>query len=173
MAFDPGGQIVATRTGYLTQTLPLVLVPGKATRTEVDLVELGTTTRLERRWPTWKPWVVVGAGAALALIGVPLQLASASNARAYDDEFGTTCPTGCGGAGQPESVPSRQSLERTSRLQNVAAISLFAVGGATAIAGIVGVFLNQPRAVTPSEDRVRVVPRVGVGEAAVLLEGRF
>jgi len=170
----PGNhQIVATKPGFLTATIPLVLMPGKVTVASVKLVPLTSATRLVRRWPSWKPWALIGLGAAVAVIGVPLELQAAANFDAYDKEFGTTCPSGCGGPGQPMAAASLASLRQTARTQNVAAISLFAVGGATLLAGIVGVILNQPRASTPHESTLRVVPVIEPGAASVVIDGRF
>jgi len=170
----PGNhQIVVTKPGFLTETIPLVLVPGKVTVAPVRMVPLKEATKLTRRWASWKPWALVGVGTAVAIIGVPFELQASSNYQAYDKEFGTTCPTGCGGDGQPTVPASLTSLERTARAENIAAISLFTVGGATIVAGIAGVILNQPRAVARHERDLRVVPVVGPGTASVVLRGRF
>ncbi|HTL38883.1 MAG TPA: hypothetical protein VL326_37385 [Kofleriaceae bacterium] len=131
-------QIVATKPGLLTVSKTLVLVAGRHTTHDIRLVEVTSVTRQERRWPAWKPWAVLGGGVALAVLGGLAQYASASPRDASTDTMG-------------DWESSRQAI----------AITLWGVGGAAAIAGVVGVILNIPRttvstlpvtpAVTPSD----------------------
>jgi hypothetical protein len=164
-------QIVATKPGFITQSITLTLVPGKVTVRDVKLLDLKSATRYVRRWPIWKPWAVVGAGAAVALVGTAFQLQSTTNFNRYTEEFGTACANGCGGANLPPVPPSLISIRNTAHAENVAAITMFTLGGAVIAAGGVGVFLNQPRAVIPQD--LQIAPSVGPGGASLVIGGRW
>ncbi|HMF42686.1 MAG TPA: hypothetical protein VKQ32_18575 [Polyangia bacterium] len=159
----PGShQLVARKTGYLTETRSLSLLPGKPSVETLALQEIGSLpTRTVRRWPTWRPWAVVGGGALLALAGVPLLLDVKSNLDAYDAGVQSSCPSGC-----PPGMIQRAALDAhdRARTENVIAVSLFAVGGAVIASGVALVILNQPR-VVPADERppATVAPLVGRG----------
>ncbi len=169
----PGAhQLVATKSGYLTATIPLLLLPGKMTTQKVQLsLFAASKTRLERRWQPWKPWAVSVAGAALVLIALPFQLQASANFASYDREFASSCPTGCGALGQPPIPPSLEKVAATGALENRIALSLFAVGGTIATTGFIGVLLNQPRAVR--EQPLTVTPRVDAASVSISASGVF
>jgi hypothetical protein len=164
-------QIVATKPGFITQTITLTLVPGKVTVRDVKLLDLKSATKYVRRWPVWQPWAVVSAGVAVALIGLPFQLQASTNYSRYNEEFATACPNGCGGAGQPAIPPSLTSIKDSAHAQNIAAITMFSVGGATIATGLIGVFLNQPRATIPHE--LQISPSAGPNGASLVVGGRW
>jgi tetratricopeptide (TPR) repeat protein len=167
----PGAhQIVATKPGFLTTTLPLVLVGGKTMVADVKLARLAAS-RVVRRWAAWKPWTVFGAGAAVALGGGYLELRSYDNYKTYDERFATMCPNGCGGPSQPPIPEGLTSLRDRAAIENGAAIALFAVGGLALVAGAVGVYLNQPMATT--EDRITIAPLVRPGSAGLVVSRAF
>ncbi len=144
---DPGEHLlVGSKTGFLTATRSLVLLPGKPTTVDIELLRLDQAGVRVRRWAPWKPWAVVGAGGLIALIGVPLAIAARSNMERYDDGIAAACPTGC------ETVPpGLQDLEDRARMEDRLAIGAFVAGGLTVAGGLVLVLLNQPRLVAPSE----------------------
>jgi hypothetical protein len=164
-------QIVATKRGFITQSITLTLVPGKVTVRDVKLLDLKSATKYVRRWPMWKPWAVVGAGAVVTLVAIPFQAQSATNFSRYNEEFGTACPNGCGGANQPAIPVPLISIRNTARTENVAAITMLTLGGAAIATGVVGVFLNQPRAVIPQE--LQIAPSVGPSGASLVVGGRW
>ena len=150
-------QVVARRRGYLTFAREFTALAGTTTHIDVSLQPLETAGGVERRWATWKPWAVVGAGAALVLIGVPLQLAARSNLDAYEQEVARSCPNGCRREDLPEAV---WDLEARGHLENRLAIGAFVVGGLTAVTGAVLTYMNRPQRVRLEESgrRVAVVP---------------
>ncbi|HXU04108.1 MAG TPA: hypothetical protein VN903_24270 [Polyangia bacterium] len=157
----PGAhQLVARKTGFLTETRSLSLLPGKPAVETLSLQEIGTLpTRTVRRWPVWKPWAVVGGGALLALAGIPLMLDVKHNLDAYDAGVRNECAMGC--AAQSLSQPVRDLRDR-AHTENVVAVSLFTVGGAVIASGVALLILNQPRVVAGGErSRGTVVPLVG------------
>jgi hypothetical protein len=126
------------------------------------LKEVGSLpTRTVRRWPAWKPWAVVGAGALLALVGVPVLLEVKSNLDAYDAGVQTRCSSGCMADNVP---PDLTALRDRAHTENIVAVSLFAIGGVVAATGVALVIMNQPR-IVPAEEgtHATVAPLVGRG----------
>lgn len=159
----PGAhQLVARKTGYLTATRSLSLLPGKPTIESLTLQEFGTLpTKTVRRWPTWQPWAVLGGGALVALAGVPLMLDVKSNIVAYDEGIRQSCAGGCPPGVLPQAVTDARDRART---ENIVAVSLFVVGGAALASGVAMLVLNQPRAVQVEEKpHTAVTPFVGRG----------
>jgi hypothetical protein len=168
----PGNhQIVATKPGFLTTTKPLVLLGGKTVVADVELTRLAPTT-IVRRWSPWKPWVVFGAGAAIALTGGLLEWRSHDNFESYNASFSSACSTGCGGPKEPAIPASLAALEHRARLETDFAVTMFAVGGVALAAGALGLYLNQPYATT-FEKNVIVTPFVSAREAAIGISGAF
>lgn len=167
-------QLVATKDGFLPSTTPIVVLPGEETLIEVKLVPLSAATKMVRRWKKWKPWAVAGGGAGLLALGLLVELQSASDFDTYDREFADRCPDGC----DPNDPMTQDLLDeidgtRTrARIENVVAISFMTLGGVAIVGGLVGVFLNQPRAVLEKHD-VTVQPTVAPGGAAVTVRVVF
>jgi hypothetical protein len=161
-------QIVASKDGFLTSTRPLTLISGREHREDIQLVTVASATRYERRWAVWKPWVVLSAGAAIALMGLALELSSSADYNKYGSDIAQLCPMGCQLSTLSGSVTDVQSRALG---ENVAAITSFAVGGAVMASGIVLAILNREHPVIHREEssprHVRVVPAVGVRSAGV------
>jgi hypothetical protein len=168
----PGNhQIVATKPGFLPTTTPLVLLGGKTVVADVTLTRLAPTA-VVRRWSPWKPWVVFGAGAAVAVTGGLLEWRSHSNFESYNAGFSSACSTGCGGPTEPAIPASLSSLERRARIENDAAVTMLAVGGVALVAGAIGLYINQPYATT-LEKTTSVTPFVSAREGGILVGGAF
>nr|HEX4318648.1 hypothetical protein [Kofleriaceae bacterium] len=166
----PGNhQIVATKPGFAPAAIPLVLLGGKTTVEDVRLMPL-QPGGIARRWAPWKPWLVVGAGAAIAIAGGILEVHAHDDYDSYDAGFAKSCAAGCGGPTQMPIPATLASLERRARLDNDAAVAMFAVGGAALVAGLVGVYLAQPYAV---EKPVTVAPVVTGTAAGFVVGGSF
>lgn len=160
-------ELVARRPGYLTYTQRVDAIPNQTTTIQIALVPLDLAGKLERRWEPWRPWAVVGAGAAVAAVGVGLELAAQSNVDAYEREVARACPSGCPPADLPDAV---RDLEGRARWQDRVAVPTIAAGALTLVAGGVMVWLNQPRRerVDESGRRVSLVPVIAPGGAAVV-----
>lgn len=139
----PGAhQIVASKPGFATETTSLVLLPGKDTVHAVKLEPIKVSTHVVRRWKARTPWLVVGGGAGVAFAGAVFELLSRSEYHTFDQLFDANYPMGT-----TMIDPSIESHRSTGRWENIAGLSLITVGGAAAIAGLVGVYLNQPHSV--------------------------
>ncbi|HXJ70792.1 MAG TPA: hypothetical protein VNM39_17975 [Verrucomicrobiae bacterium] len=167
----PGShQLVARKPGFLTETRSLVLLPGKPSQEQVVLRDFRSLpTKTVRRWPGWKPWAVVGGGALLAILGVPVIVDAVNNVHSYEAEVARSCSTGTAcapGTLSPAAVDARDR----SRVENVVAISLFSVGAAVMATGLSLVFLNQPRDVPVEEpSRAWLAPMLGRGQVGLQL----
>jgi len=154
--------LIGEKPGFKTKTIPVTLRGGQTTTIEVKL-DPEEKGRTERRWARWKPWAVVAAGGVVAIVGVPLLLSAKSEFELYDSEFAGNdgCPMGC----RVELVPSDVAAHKTTaETRQKLAFGAFAVGGATMVAGIVLVVLNQPRLVG-----AKVTPNVGTEHAGATL----
>jgi len=163
----PGAhQIVASKSGFVTATTPVVLLPGKEMEQSVELEPLRIKTHTERRWSASAPWILVGAGAGAALIGGAIDVLSHSEYQTYDQLVAVQCPSGCGPqmpVGMQKVAASTESHRSNADIEKVVGLSLLGVGGAVAIAGLVGVYLNQPRPVIDTAPTV--APMIGAGGA--------
>ncbi len=174
----PGAhQLVASKPGFLTLTRALVLVPGDPAVENIDLLPLDSAIEFERRWAAWKPWAVVGGGAAAALIGGGLMIRARSTLDSYNEQFASLCPTGCPTDEVPDAVTD---LERRATTENAVGISAVAVGGAAVLTGVALVIWNRPRAVersegasSPDPSGVVVLPVLGSGVAGLSAVARF
>jgi hypothetical protein len=168
----PGAhQLVATLAGHLTESRALTLLPGRETVETLRLTPLkALATR--RRWPVWQPWVVMAAGAAVALVGVPLVLQAKSDYESYDRAVAATpaCQMSC----LPSDLPGPvQDLKPRAAAEDAAGIAAFAVGGAIVASGVVLLILNQPRLVERPATRVSLAPVLGPQAAGLSLGGTF
>jgi tetratricopeptide (TPR) repeat protein len=139
--------LVATLERHETITHQLEAQPGHELPIEVELPGERVRVVVEKhpihyvqRFPTWVPWTTMAAGAAVALVGGGLHLAAASDYRDFDAAVAKA-----GRVGQPPATVD-ESAKRAGDRKQVAAISLYAVGGAALATGLVLLFVNRPRA---------------------------
>jgi hypothetical protein len=152
-AFDqivmPGPhQVVAAKAGFLTDSKTLVAVAGKVTPYEVHAMAIVAAPTMVRRWAAWLPWAVFASGGAFVAGGAWSYSAAAHNFDRYDQIVAARCAQRC----SAETLASYSDLRRyqdRGNAEQVAAFSLFVVGGAAVLGGIVGLILNQPH--VPSE----------------------
>ena len=165
-------QIVAAKKNRIPDTKSVKLEPGKKQRFELSL---RTADRIEvqRRWPVWMPYAVVGASVAFFAGGGYFDRQSSQNFSEFDGQFDGLCNQGC-----PESqlAPEvRDTLDTAKTQQNVARV-IYTVGGAVLVTGVVMLYLNQEKAVRVQggkESNVAVTPYVTPGGAGVNAGFRF
>lgn len=153
----PGAhQVVAIRRGLAPVVEQLVVSPGE--QSGVALVfEYPETevTEKRRRWAVWKPYSVVGAGAALVLAGAVLDWHSTRMFDDYDRTFRESCQ------GEMMCLPAMEEpsnlADRRARAENEQRLAVvgYAVGGAALATGAVLSYLGRERTY---RKRVRVTP---------------
>jgi hypothetical protein len=151
----PGSHtIVATLPGHDPATRAVVVAAGRTVTADIVLAPI--PVRIERPemvrpMKVWIPWVSLGVGAALALGGIPVRMdANADLNQAYQDAKEMSDQDNQ----RPVEVTTLPAFER-AEAKNAVAITMWTVGGATAITGLVLVLVNQPQ---PAERRPIIVP---------------
>lgn len=153
----PGRHVVLATRGALSSD-PLAL-DVRANDT-VDAAPVIYVTETRWRWARWKPWAVIGAGAAIAVVGVPLLLHSQREYDRYRQEFDARC----GLMGCPFEPPELVSIKDGARTWRYSAVGAFAGGGVVVGLGLVWLALNHPvdtRRVAPDVPRATIVPWLG------------
>jgi len=143
-------QLVATKPGFQTADAALVLLPGKELVHTIRLELIEVRTKLVRRWKVSTPWIVAGAGLGTSALGVVATYLARQEYATYDQLVAAQCPDGCGPnmpPGMQTVDPSTASHKTRGKILNVGGVGLVGVGGATAITGLILVYLNQPRSV--------------------------
>jgi hypothetical protein len=166
--------VVATKQGYMTENAPLVLLPGKTLAHDVKLLPIQVSSKLVRRWKARTPWLVVASGMGAAAIGGTALYFSKQEYDTYDALVAAQCPLGCnpdGPEGMQQVHASTEEHRTRARIENVVGVSLVAVGGTVAIAGLVGVYLNLPRRVI--EHAPAVTPVITAGGAGASVQWSF
>lgn len=148
----PGEHVIsATKEGYFPLVKPVVVLAGAQVSGVLKLSADGIVT--VRRWSAWKPWAVVGAGAAFGVAGAVLRWQANAHLDEVERKFEETCRSSC--------APTTSDATRRGVTEGHVATGLFIAGGATLAAGAVGVLLNMPRTYR-SEDQggveLRIVP---------------
>jgi tetratricopeptide (TPR) repeat protein len=161
-------EVAARKREYLSESRQVTVRSGKRETIELKLITLEEAADANRRWATWKPWAVVGAGVAIAGGGGVFHALSARNMSRYDEEYlrlgcaNDEAMLGCG-EGQ---IPAELSDQRTrARHQQIIAVGSYVAGGAVVATGVVMLYLNRPRldeqrAPTLSGRRIAVLPTV-------------
>jgi hypothetical protein len=159
-------QVVGTKPGYLTASETLELPPARITAYDVHLIAL-RSIQVARRWDAWKPWVVLGTGAVVAAFGGAATLVARREIHRYDAAVIARCPDGCD-AMTVSSFTDLASVRHRGRVAEVVAGSLYVLGGAAVVTGVVGIVLNQPRQIERARPTIGPVPggvTVGVARA--------
>ena len=168
----PGAHtVVASKEGHAPTNLSRTLPAGEKTTLALKLYTAEDLTRYQRHWSGWKPWAVVGAGAAVALAGGALHM----QARGSYDDFDSRIAQ-CGGCVPPPDVSDMRT--RGDSMQQLA-FGAYAVGGAAVVTGAILAYINRPQAyrINPDEAEspqgVSVTPLVSGREGGIQATFRF
>jgi hypothetical protein len=130
-----------------------------------------------RRWAAWKPWAVLGAGAAVAVGGRFIHVKARDEYRAFDEGvFRCNAASADGREGCELSPELKSTRSRADTLQ-WAALGTFAVGGAALITGGLMLYANklhpQTHLIPLPAKGVSVTPLVGKDGSGVQASLRF
>jgi len=129
--------VVARKQGYVSQNETRVLGPSDELDLDIKMHTPDDLTRYRRKFQPWKPWVVVGGGAAVLAFGGIMHALARSGFRDYDDGIAA-----CGGCVPPGSLSSKKSGAETK--QTIAYVA-YGVGGAALAAGAVLAYINRAK----------------------------
>lgn len=170
-------ELSARSPNHLAESRQIIVRAGAVEQIDLKLVTLDQATDQRRRWAVWKPWAVLGAGAAIAAGGGVFHWMSVRNADRYEEEFhrlgcaSDQMKPGCQGGEFPSAISD--NLDRAQQ-QKTIALGSYVVGGAVVGAGLVLWYLNRPRLVetrmpTSSSRRVAIVPAMSTELVGVLV----
>ena len=165
----PGNQVItAKKAGHYSVIETVAQRPGQHSVVAVTLSE--DRVHSHRRWAAWLPWAVLGAGAAVGLAGGGLRWRAGVNVDAAERALAT----GCGG----EVTCDVQQTDLYDRVdwQNNLGMGAIALGGAVVAVGLVGLWLNQPKAERSADKsgaRIDSKPLIWNRGAGWSVNGRF
>lgn len=150
--------IVGRARGLLTFTRDETVIGGSASTIDVHLVSLRDATITRTRWATWKPWVVFGAGLAVAAAGVPVEL----DARGKLDDYRAALTSECGdlGCAGGKVTPRTAALDDQAHSLDRFGVGMMIAGGVGVAVGAALLVLNRPHSEIP-RDEITLVPFVG------------
>lgn len=162
-------EVTAKKPDYLAEARRFAIGPGDTWRVELRLITLDEATRTSRRWAVWKPWAVVGAGTAIAVVAGALHAASHRNFQSYDDDF-TRLSCARAGCTPAEVGPALNDRLRSATREQQIAVTGYAIGGAAIAAGAVLLYLNRSQLPEQSTSRrASVFPSLSPGALGVVL----
>lgn len=162
-------EITAKKLDYLSEARRVTVGAGEQKSLDLKLITLSEAEDGSRRWATWKPWAVVGAGAAVAATAGVLHTLSFKAFHSYDDEFlklpciAMQDPKSPGCAITQIPSPLNSKLRTAEREQNIA-VAGYIAGGSLIAAGAVLLYLNRQRLIE-QEDKTAPVGRVAFAPA--------
>lgn len=150
----------------VTKTLVVRLQVKPASASQPEAVKPAADgTKVRYPMPRWIPWTLLGAGVAVALAGLGPFFQQSKLYDEYDHRVST---------GNVDT-----SLLNKAKALKSASFSMFAIGGALVIAGVITLVLNQPKVVKPGTTAAPTTPRLFVTGGptptgwAFTLGGRF
>jgi tetratricopeptide (TPR) repeat protein len=168
----PGAHtFVAAKEGHAPTNLSRSLPAAEKTTVALKLYTAEDLTRYQRRWPAWRPWAVLGAGAAVALAGGALHMQAKGSFEDFDTRIAQ-----CGGC---VPTPDVSDLRTRGDSQQQLAFGAYAVGGAAVVTGAILLYINRPQAYRISVDEaasppgVSVTPVVSGHDGGILATFRF
>ena len=146
-------EIVARKPGYLATHHALELASAKPVAVHMRMLPSSDALLTTRRWPTWKPWAVVGSGTAVGLAGSWLQWRAVNDNRRFQEALTEICPEGCTTSDYTEEM---RALQRRYRWYRPFGTGASVAGGAALLGGLVLAYLNRPQHIE-NPDRAHLV----------------
>lgn len=129
------------------------VIGGELSTVTVDPVSVDDAFTYERRFPTWAPWIVMGAGSLGFAFGVLLEIDAANQLNQYEQDVAASCSVnGCTLNPGPDAAPAeielanrlRDQRDRAFSREKLALVTL-GIGTAAIVTGVVMVILNRPQ----------------------------
>jgi hypothetical protein len=177
---------VAEKPGYNAEIDAPFIGPGETFRIELKLYTAEELTRHKRLWKsTWVPWLVVGAGVAIAGGGALLEMSANSSYKDFDDAVAKCTAASGTGCANDSSIKSKRDSGDTKKTMGYIA---YGVGAATVVTGAILVWVNRSTAYQITADEYRkelrekekaatptakIEPMIGPGVAGAMVRGAF
>jgi hypothetical protein len=155
--------MLATRDEYVPSEINLRLTGGDEKNLDLKMLSRAETIEYRRQFSEWIPWVVGGAGLAVAGAGVGLHFVAQDQFRQYDRQIAQCVDISTGGCTLNPKVASVKSVGDALQASAIAAYSL---GGAAFATGLALLYVNRLK---PYEKSVVVKTEFSV--APLLLSG--
>jgi hypothetical protein len=170
--------VVARAAGYSPTQLNQRIGGGEVSRLDLKLFTDSELTRYKRRYPTWLPWAVAGAGVAIVGVGGLLHVSAKNGFDDFDEAIRQCAESQTSGGCMPgSSVFDKKSSAET---RQTIAITAYTVGALALAGGVVLIILNQPSAyrIDPfaeqqPEPSISLTPVIGPDSAGLAAVGRF
>jgi hypothetical protein len=177
-------EVMARKDGYLTTDHTIIAVSERPVSLDMRVLPQKEATVPVRRWPTWQPWVVVGAGVGVGVVGGLLEWRADAKTRDLQRLSESICqdPDGEEGPKGPQcSAKDYDSLLESHqtqymwyrRLGHAGAVT----GGVAMLSGLVLVYLNREQQMENPERqqlvRISVTPSLAPDTASLLVRLSF
>jgi hypothetical protein len=135
-------ELVARKPGFLPSHQTLLLLSEKPKRVHVAMLEADQAMLTLRHWQPLRPWGIVSAGVGIGLLGIAFEWRADINNRAAQALFHEECPPPLGCFEQLKSPALLSRMQRSTWYRRMGhGVSI--AGAATALTGIVLVYLNR------------------------------
>ncbi len=134
-------QITASKRGYLSVNQTVLLLPEEHKRVDLKLFTLAEVSGTKRYWNASRPWMIFGAGAAIAVLGGALHWRGSHNITKHDDLFAQKHPDGS----PPGGDRALEGLLERGVVQYRLGIANYIAGGTALATGLVLALINRPR----------------------------
>jgi hypothetical protein len=180
---------VAEKPGFATPVDAPFIGPRETFRIELKLYTAEELTRFKRRWPrrTWAPWVAIGGGALVGLVGAGLQWSATGSYQQFNSEL-RRCSDDVGGRSCDASAFT--SLRDSGDLKRTLGTVGYGLAGAAVVTGGLLLYLNRRVSYLITTDEYRmeelrkqrqqqqtraisIAPLVGPGVGGAVVMGRL
>lgn len=165
----------AVKNGYPLNERNRAAAAGEELVLDYKLYTQDEMTRYHRLWPAWRPWTVVGLGAALVGGGLLFQSRASERYRSFDEGI-LRCSSANNDRGCLPPLELLNERARGNTLQK-AALGTLSAGGSALALGLTLTWFNrlQARTISPDEHEksLELTPAVGREQGGVLATFRF
>jgi hypothetical protein len=156
-------QIGASKASYITTSQAFTVAAAARTQLELHLLAEHQATKQVRRWPSWMPWAVNGAGLGAVAAAAALHRQSGINAQRLSSLSKYYCKPSCSEY-SAILLPLKEQVER----QRNSAYAGYATASVLLAAGALLTYFNRPQTVENQalDDLVRITVGIGVREGS-------
>jgi hypothetical protein len=168
----------ADKEGYNARITAPFVGPGEKYRLELKVYTGPELTRYKRKWQrSWVPYVVMGAGAAIGIVGGVLELSAQSS---YDDFNARVEACNMPGQGCSIDSPGILDLRNSGDTKRTLGYVGYGVAGAALATGAIMAWINRRQAyqISPEElehgqPAIAITPLVSPDGAGAMVQGHF